>query len=115
MARTNYLPLGSVVLLKNGLQKLIIMGRALNVTKGGKEFYFDYVGVLFPQGLINEQVAYFNHDDIDRVYFTGYNDEGMREMTDIINDFVEKNPELNRCTAEEWEALGKEEAPAEAE
>ena len=75
----------------------------------------DYVGVLFPQGLINEQVAYFNHDDIDRIYFTGYNDEGMREMTDIINDFVEKNPELNRCTAEEWEALGKEEAPAEAE
>lgn len=113
MARVNYLPLGSVVLLKNGLQKLIIMGRALNVTKAGKEFYFDYCGVLFPQGLINSEIAYFNHLDIDRVYFTGYNDEGSKEMTEIINDFVEKNPELNRCTIEEWEALSAEAAPAE--
>lgn len=108
MARVNYLPLGSVVLLNGGLQKLIIMGRALNVTKAEKEFYFDYMGVLFPQGLINNEVAYFNHTDIDRVYFTGYNDEGSKEMTEIINDFVEKHPDLNRCTVAEWEALSAE-------
>ena len=108
MARTNYLPLGSVVLLKNGLQKLVIIGRALNVSKAGQEFYFDYCGVLFPQGLISNDVAYFNHSDIDRVYFTGYNDEGSREMTDIINDFVEKHPDLNRCTTEEWKSLDEQ-------
>jgi len=102
MARIDYLPLGSVVMLKKGLQKLIIIGRALNVNRDGKDYYFDYAAVLHPQGLINNEVAYFNHDDVEKIFFTGYNDEGSREMTDIINDFVEKNPEINRGNVEEW-------------
>jgi hypothetical protein len=102
MSRIDYLPLGSVVLLKNGLQKLLIIGRALNVSRNGKDYYFDYGGVLHPQGLINNEMAYFNHDDIDRVYFTGYNDEASREMTDLINDYVEKHPDVNRATIQEW-------------
>ncbi|QTE67092.1 DUF4176 domain-containing protein [Clostridiales bacterium] len=106
MARINYLPLGSVVLLNGGSQKLIIIGRALSVTRGGKEFYFDYGGVLHPQGLINNEMAYFNHDDIHTVYFTGYNDEGTRDLTEVINDYVESHPDLNRCTIEEWEEAG---------
>jgi hypothetical protein len=102
MARIDYLPLGSVVMLKKGLQKLIIIGRALNVNRDGKDYFFDYAAVLHPQGLINTEVAYFNHDDVEKIFFTGYNDEGSREMTDIINDFVEKNPEINRGNVEEW-------------
>ncbi len=109
MARINYLPLGSVVLLNDGSQKLIIIGRALNVTRGGVQFYFDYGGVLYPQGLINSEMAYFNHDDISRVYFTGYNDEGSRDLTEVINDYVEKHPDLHRGTAAEWQAAGEAE------
>ena len=108
MSRTNYLPLGSVVLLNNGIQKVIIIGRALKVKRGDKEFYFDYGGVLHPQGLINNEMAYFNHSDIQTVYFTGYNDEATRDLTEVINDFVEKHPNLNRCTIAEWEAAGEE-------
>ncbi len=109
MARTNYLPLGSVVLLNNGVQKVMIIGRALNVNRGGKEFYFDYGGVLHPQGLINNEMAYFNHEDVNTVYFTGYNDEGIRDLTEVINNYVEEHPDLNRCTPEEWEEAGKDE------
>lgn len=105
MARTEYLPLGSVVMLKKGLQKLIIIGRALNVNKNGKDYYFDYAAVLHPQGLINNEIAYFNHEDVDKLFFTGYNDEGSREMTDLINDYVQKTPDINRTTVEDWNQM----------
>ncbi len=105
MARIDYLPLGSVVMLKKGLQKLLIIGRAINVNRNGKDYYFDYAAVLHPQGLINSEIAYFNHEDVDKLFFTGYNDEGSREMTEIINDFIEKTPEINRATVEEWNAI----------
>ena len=102
MARIEYFPLGSVVMLKKGLQKLLIIGRAINVNRNGQDYYFDYAAVLHPQGLINNEIAYFNHADVDKLFFTGYNDEGSREMTEMINDYVEKNPDITRGNVETW-------------
>jgi hypothetical protein len=68
------LPIGSVVLLKNGTKKLMIYGRKQKLA--AENTVYDYVGCLYPEGYINPDYSYvFNHEDIAVVIFTGYQDE----------------------------------------
>ena len=69
-----YLPIGSVVLLKNGTKRVMIYGRKQIHIETGKEW--DYLACLYPEGNINEDFMYlFNHDQIDKVYYLGYRDD----------------------------------------
>lgn len=45
------LPVGSVVYLIDGNQKLVIVNRGAIVEQEGQEVYFDYLGGIFPEGL----------------------------------------------------------------
>ena len=46
---------------------------------------WDYLACLYPEGNINEEFMYlFNHDQIDKVYYLGYEDEEEKR-------FVEEN------------------------
>ncbi len=74
------LPIGSVVLLKDGEKKLMICGiKQIDVEGTGKEY--DYLGFLYPEGHVGEQFQYlFNHDDIEHVFFRGYDDEERDEF-----------------------------------
>ena len=78
-----YLPIGSVVLLKNGRKKIMIYGRKQMHVETGEEW--DYLACLYPEVNINEEFMYlFNHDQIDKVYYLGYEDEEEKR-------FVEEN------------------------
>ena len=78
-----YLPIGSVVLLKNGRKKIMIYGRKQMHVETGEEW--DYLACLYPEGNINEEFMYlFNYDQIDKVYYLGYEDEEEKR-------FVEEN------------------------
>lgn len=96
MDSINYLPLGSVVVLKGGIQKLLVISRGINVRLNGEVLFFDYGGVLFPEGLIDDKMAYFNHDGIEKVYFSGYDDDESRTVANNINNYVANNPMLKR-------------------
>ena len=100
MDKIDYLPLGSVVLLKRGIQKLMIISRGINVKRNGEVVFFDYGGVLFPEGLVSDQMAYFNHDGIDKVIFEGYSDEDSRKLAENINDYLAKSPNVKRGNPE---------------
>lgn len=67
------LPIGSIVLLKEGLQKLMIVGRGTIYTdqETGKDTFADYMAVLYPTGLNPETTNFFNHENIDQVVFRG--------------------------------------------
>lgn len=69
----NYLPIGSVVTLKNGTKKLMIIGRS-QVCEGK---LYDYSACLFPEGYLGKDALYiFNTDDIGTLYYIGMqNDE----------------------------------------
>ena len=42
---------------------------------------WDYIGCLYPEGNISEEYMYlFNHDQIDKVFFMGYQDEDEFEF-----------------------------------
>lgn len=67
------LPLGSVVTLKEGNKKIMIVGRIQRNVET-KEI-FDYSAVLWPEGIINSKKLYlFNHSDIQHLYFVGLQD-----------------------------------------
>lgn len=73
MQETTYLPIGSVVLLKNGKKRVMVYGR--KVKANGEEKVYDYLGCLYPEGALNSQnVILFNHDQIQMVYFIGFQD-----------------------------------------
>lgn len=68
------LPLGSVITLKNGTKRVMIVGRLQN--KVGENIVYDYAAVLWPQGVIDSSHFYlFNHEDIHCLYHIGLQDE----------------------------------------
>lgn len=83
------LPIGSIVLLKDGEKKLMINGiKQTDASGDGQEY--DYLGVLYPEGHIGEQFQYlFNHDDINEIIFRGYEDDERREFLAKLSSLYE--------------------------
>lgn len=103
MERINYIPLGSVVLLKGGTQKLIVIARAITVNNSGKSCFFDYGGVLYPEGLTGDRMAYFNHESINKVVFEGFNDVENQNVVDTINNYLMANPGIEKGDPHNWQ------------
>jgi len=104
MKKIDYIPLGSVVYLKGGIKKILVVARAINVANDGKQYFFDYGGVLYPEGITGDQMAYFNHNDVSSVFFRGCDDEENKGMTEAINQFVSSHPDILRGSADTWKA-----------
>lgn len=98
----NYLPLGSVVLLKGGSAKVLIIARALAVKKDDTQYFFDYGAVLYPDGLTGDQMAYFQHESISKVVYEGYRDIDDENVVENINRFLQDNPNILRGNADTW-------------
>lgn len=68
-----YLPVGSVVLLKDGRKRLLIIGRKEKERQGDRSW--DYLACPYPEGFMGEDFAYlFDHEQIERVFFIGFQD-----------------------------------------
>ena len=102
MAKVDFLPLGSVVLLKGGTRKILIIARGLNVKRNDETFFFDYGGVLYPDGLVGDQMVYFDHDGIVKVYFHGYTDDEDDGMLTVLNEYLESHPDIHRADPTKW-------------
>lgn len=103
-AKSEILPLGSVVLLEGGIQKLLIIARALNVKNGNKELFFDYGAVAYPEGLIGDQMAYFNQENISKVVFEGYHDDDDAVFSQRIRDYLASHSDIQKGSASDWNA-----------
>ena len=100
--KIDYYPLGSVVLLKGGIRKILIVARGINVSNNGQQFFFDYGGVMYPEGMIGDRLAYFNHESIAEVVFKGFEDVDNTNMVANINAYLEEHPETVKGTPEHW-------------
>ena len=66
-----FLPLGSIVKLKESDAKLMIIGRS-QICEGEQ---YDYSAVLFPVGYIGKnQLFVFNNEDVDITFYLGMQD-----------------------------------------
>jgi len=80
------LPIVSVVLLKGGKKRLMIYG--IKQTDNATEIEYDYISVLYPEGNMGEAGQYlFNHEDIEQVYFKGYEEEEREEFLENLSEF----------------------------
>ena len=79
-----FLPLGSVVLLKGAEKRLMICGRVQTDINTG--ITYDYSACLYPDGYINaDQVYMFNNENIEKIFFLGFQDEEEFEFKKFLD------------------------------
>ena len=111
-----FLPIGTVVLLKGGKKELMIMSYCIvpsgeTYDKDGKvdirDQMFDYGGCAYPEGMLtSDQLFAFNHEQIEKIVFKGYETEKQKEISKVLKGGIE---ERNKRLAREQEEQGQEE------
>lgn len=83
------LPIGTIVLLKDGEKRLMING-IMQTDTGGTGKNYDYMAVLYPEGHIGEGFQYlFNQEDIAEIIFRGYEDVERVEFLEKLANLFE--------------------------
>lgn len=85
------LPIGSIVYLKEGTSKVMILNRGPVIEQDGEELMYDYSACLYPQGLSPEHVFYFNHENVDEVVFKGFVDGDEERFQKLFQEWMEEN------------------------
>ncbi len=90
MEKVDFLPL---VVLNGSIKKVMIAQRAVYVPVNEDETdikYFEYGAVLYPEGLVDGQLVYFNSEDVYKVIAVGYTDADDELLVEEINEALEK-------------------------
>lgn len=87
------LPVGSIVLLKDATKKLMIIGILQVNSEENKTF--DYLGVPYPEGFLGEDTNFlFNHEDINDIIFTGYDNPERETFIKAIDILYSRTEEI---------------------
>lgn len=72
-----FLPIGSVVLLKESQKRIMIVG--VKQKQADSDKVWDYSACLYPEGILDpEKLFLFDAEQIERLYFVGLQDgEGL--------------------------------------
>jgi len=83
MEEKKYLPIGTIVVMKNEIILYMIAGY---INKSDKNIK-DYICIPFPYGFMSDKiVAYYNHEDIEKIVFKGYINDKYNELNKLLND-----------------------------
>lgn len=96
MENKEWMPIGSVVYLKNGYKKLMIIGRGMIIQGDEGRLFFDYGGVQYPEGLMGDEIAYFQKDAIEKIVFKGFSDDDDEMTAKRIDNYIESTDDLKR-------------------
>lgn len=89
MKLEKFLPIGSIVILKEAKKKLMITGFcAINDETKAQ---YDYCGCLYPEGqLAVKETFLFNHDQIAKIFYLGYDDDEEKEFKKQLKKIIEE-------------------------
>lgn len=87
------LPIGSIVYLKEGSRKLMVLNRGALLEQSGEKFLFDYSECIYPVGLDAEQILYFNEENIDKVVYEGFKDDEETRYQELYTEWLDNNSE----------------------
>lgn len=88
-----YLPIGTVVILKGGKKRIMITGFCC-VDEKNKDKVYDYCGLLYPEGYVfKNQMFLFDHEQIEKIYYLGLNDDENKQFQETLNNYLIKNDE----------------------
>ncbi len=116
-----FLPIGTVVILKGGKKELMIMSYCIvpsgeiydkngKVDSEGK--MFDYGACFYPEGMVtSDQLFAFNHDQIEKICYKGYETEKQKEISKVLNGGIAMMEE----EAKESEVEGAKESTEEGQ
>lgn len=103
-----FLPIGSVVRLKNGTKKVMVTGFCM-VAKDDNDKMYDYVGCLYPVGMIaSDKNLVFNHDQIEEIFFLGYTNIEEQDFKEKLNKELAKADNQEGSTEESKEEAVEE-------
>ncbi len=81
------LPIGTIIKLKEADKRVMITGIKQIITETKEEF--DYAGVPYPEGIIGfENQIFFQHDDIERIFFMGFIDIERQNFINEVSKFI---------------------------
>lgn len=78
--------IGTVVKLKNGEHKLMIISRTPLTNNNGVIGYYDYGACLYPEGQADSTTSFFNKEDIEDIFFEGYIDEDEEKIRESFEE-----------------------------
>ena len=82
------LPIGSVIWLRDAERPLMIFGIKQSNLETNEEY--DYIGVLYPEGNMGTETQFlFQHKDIEKVVFRGYETEERKAFLDKLEAFYQ--------------------------
>ncbi len=88
MKNDDFLPIGSVVKIKDAPDQLFMIFGWLQKSTVKDEVY-DYIAVMYPEGLANMLLCfYFNDEDIEEVLFRGFQNEVEQEYRDYVHQQI---------------------------
>lgn len=97
--REKYLPIGSVVLLKGGKKRAMITGFC-SVAQDNQDKIYDYSGCVYPEGyLSSNQVCLFDHEQIEKIFFVGFEDEEETIFKNKLKVIVENLEKENNSSS----------------
>ena len=74
-----FLPVGSVVLLKEAKRPVVVIG--FSVVEKGEKKVWDYLGCAYPIGVVGtDKNLLFQRDQIEKVISRGYEDEDCKKF-----------------------------------
>ena len=97
--KNRFLPIGTIVLLKNGKKEIMITSYGVmpegeiivnGKTESGDKKMFEYGGCTYPEGFVNpSNIICFNHSNIEKVCYMGYETDEYRSFNDVMNKTYE--------------------------
>lgn len=88
----NYLPIGSIVLLKGGTKRLMIFGIIQSDQDEDTSEEYDYIGVPYPEGNMGQEYQFlFNNDAIEQVVFRGFEDKEREQFLLNLDNYLKNN------------------------
>ena len=93
--KERFLPIGTVVLLKGVKKEVMITSYCIFPTKvqkpngealGEAPKMYEYGGCIYPEGILDSNMACaFNHGQIEKIIYLGYESEQQKELSKILN------------------------------
>ena len=89
MIKEKYLPLGTVVRLKDATKCIMIVGFCTAVAEDPENIR-DYAGCLFPEGVLSSDMnLVFDHNQIEEIIYIGLDNDEHNLFNSRLKEFME--------------------------
>ena len=85
----------------------MIINRGPIVDIDNQKYIFDYSACNYPVGVVEDQIYYFNEENIDKVVFEGYSDQDETRFQELFKDMMGNLYEgIKRGTVQQKDSYG---------